>query len=59
MRKSLGSGAGRFIAGDWLEAIGGTFDLVVANPPYLSAAEMAGSPARLAPMTRGRARWRS
>jgi release factor glutamine methyltransferase len=32
----------RFMAGDWLEAIGGTFDLVVANPPYLSAAEMAG-----------------
>lgn len=35
-------GRARFIAGDWLEAIGGTFDLVVANPPYLSAAEMAG-----------------
>ena len=32
----------RFIAGDWLEAVQDTFDLVVANPPYLSAADMAG-----------------
>lgn len=32
----------RFMAGDWLEAVQGTFDLVVANPPYLSAADMAG-----------------
>jgi release factor glutamine methyltransferase len=31
----------RFIAGDWLEAVEGSFDLVVANPPYLSAADMA------------------
>jgi release factor glutamine methyltransferase len=32
----------RFLAGDWLEAVEGSFDLVVANPPYLSAEEMAG-----------------
>ena len=32
----------RFIAGDWLEAVQGTFDLVVVNPPYLSAEDMAG-----------------
>jgi len=32
----------RFIAGDWLEAVQDTFDLVVANPPYLSAADMVG-----------------
>lgn len=32
----------RFLAGDWLEAVRGTFDLVVANPPYLSAVDMAG-----------------
>jgi release factor glutamine methyltransferase len=30
-----------FIASDWLEAVAGSFDLVVANPPYLSAADMA------------------
>ena len=30
-----------FMACDWLDAIDGTFDLVVANPPYLSAADMA------------------
>ena len=40
---SLGVGdRARFMAGDWLEAVQGTFDLVVANPPYLSAADMAG-----------------
>ena len=31
-----------FLASDWLEAVSGTFDLVVANPPYLSQADMAG-----------------
>jgi release factor glutamine methyltransferase len=31
-----------FMAGDWLEAVEGSFDLVVANPPYLSAVDMAG-----------------
>jgi release factor glutamine methyltransferase len=31
-----------FLASDWLEAVEGSFDLVVANPPYLSAADMAG-----------------
>jgi release factor glutamine methyltransferase len=30
-----------FAASDWLEAVEGRFDLVVANPPYLSAADMA------------------
>jgi release factor glutamine methyltransferase len=30
----------QFMAGDWLDAIEDRFDLVVANPPYLSAAEM-------------------
>src|SRR5512144_35013 len=33
-----------FVAGDWLELIDGTFDLVVANPPYLSVADMAALP---------------
>lgn len=40
---SLGVGdRARFMVGDWLDAVQGTFDLVVANPPYLSAADMAG-----------------
>lgn len=30
-----------FIAGDWLDAIGGEFDLILANPPYLAASEIA------------------
>jgi release factor glutamine methyltransferase len=30
-----------FFVSDWLEAISDTFDVVAANPPYLSAAEMA------------------
>jgi release factor glutamine methyltransferase len=43
----------RFIAGDWLEAVEGSFDLVVANPPYLSAADMA----ELAPEVRDHDPW--
>ena len=31
-----------FIASDWLDALDGRFDLIVANPPYLAAAEIAG-----------------
>jgi len=31
-----------FIAGDWLDAVAGTFDLVLSNPPYLAAAEITG-----------------
>ena len=31
-----------FVAADWLDAIGGKFDLVLANPPYLAAEEIAG-----------------
>jgi release factor glutamine methyltransferase len=30
-----------FFISDWLEAVSGTFDLVVANPPYLSGADLA------------------
>jgi release factor glutamine methyltransferase len=36
-----------FVAGDWLEAIRGTFDLIVANPPYLASADIAGLPAEV------------
>jgi release factor glutamine methyltransferase len=35
----------RFLAADWLDAVDGEFDLVVANPPYLAAEEIE----RLAP----------
>lgn len=27
---------------DWFSAVGGTFDLIVSNPPYIAANEMAG-----------------
>jgi release factor glutamine methyltransferase len=40
---SLGVGdRASFLVSDWLEAVEGLFDLVVANPPYLSSADMAG-----------------
>ena len=42
MPRVLGVGdRAAFLASDWLEAVEGSFDLVVANPPYLSAADMA------------------
>ena len=31
-----------FLAGDWAQAIAGRFDLVLANPPYIEAAAIAG-----------------
>jgi release factor glutamine methyltransferase len=42
-RLGLGERAS-FVASDWLEALGGVFDLVVANPPYLAAPDIAGLP---------------
>ncbi|MGR3321065.1 MAG: peptide chain release factor N(5)-glutamine methyltransferase [Pseudooceanicola sp.] len=35
--------AGRltFLRSDWYEAVGGRWDLIVSNPPYIAAAEMA------------------
>jgi release factor glutamine methyltransferase len=32
----------RFIGADWLEGVGGRFDLIVSNPPYIASAEIAG-----------------
>ena len=41
--ESLGLGGRvRFAHGDWLAGIAGKFDLVLANPPYVALAEMAG-----------------
>jgi release factor glutamine methyltransferase len=31
-----------FLSGDWAEAIEGRFDLVLSNPPYIPAADIAG-----------------
>ena len=31
-----------FLAGNWAEALAGNFDLVLSNPPYIEAAEVAG-----------------
>src|SRR5262245_1071421 len=38
-----------FLASDWLDAVEASFDVVVANPPYLSGTDMAG----LSPEVRG------
>ncbi|WP_417250732.1 peptide chain release factor N(5)-glutamine methyltransferase [Celeribacter sp.] len=32
----------RFVQADWFEGVEGTFDLIVSNPPYIAAQEMAG-----------------
>ena len=40
---ALGIGArARFVRSDWFSAVEGRFDLIVSNPPYIAAAEMAG-----------------
>lgn len=36
------AGRAGFVRADWLAGVGGPFGLVVANPPYVAAAEMAG-----------------
>lgn len=33
-----------FVAGDWLTSVAGRFDLVLANPPYVSEADLAALP---------------
>lgn len=36
------AGRARFRRSDWFSAVEGVFDLVVSNPPYIGAAELAG-----------------
>lgn len=35
-------GRARLIRSDWFDAVGGCFDLIVSNPPYIARDEMAG-----------------
>ncbi len=40
--RRLGLGArARFLQGEWGRALGGPFDLIVSNPPYIATAELA------------------
>lgn len=41
VRLGFGARCG-FVVGDWAAALGGRFDLVLANPPYVPRGEMAG-----------------
>jgi release factor glutamine methyltransferase len=42
---ALGAGdRARFICGDWANALGSSFDLVVANPPYIRSGDISGLP---------------
>lgn len=43
----------RFLRSDWFSAVEGRFDLVVANPPYIAAGEMAGLAPELSYEPRG------
>jgi release factor glutamine methyltransferase len=43
--KRLGFGArAGFVVGNWAEAVGGRFDAIVANPPYIASGAIAGLP---------------
>ncbi len=44
-----------FVAGDWLAAVGGAFDIIIANPPYISDGERSGLPVDVAEFEPGRA----
>ena len=32
----------KFVAGDWCQGLAGRFDLIIANPPYIASADIAG-----------------
>jgi release factor glutamine methyltransferase len=42
------AGRSAFLAGDWTTALSGRFDLVLANPPYIESAAIAGLVAEVA-----------
>lgn len=43
--RALGLGErARFVVGNWADALDGRFDVIVANPPYISAGELAALP---------------
>ena len=46
-------GRASFAVGDWAEAVGGRFDLVLSNPPYIEAGDMAGLMPEVAREPRG------
>lgn len=47
--RALGVGKrARFVAADWFEGLSGRFDLIVSNPPYISATELAALPREVA-----------
>ena len=54
VRNGLAARAG-VMAGCWADAVAGTFDLVLSNPPYVAGAEMAG----LMPEVRDHEPWRA
>jgi release factor glutamine methyltransferase len=39
-RRHLAPGRARFICGDWMAPIGGSVDLIIANPPYIETEEI-------------------
>ncbi len=41
--RDLGLGSrSAFVLGDWADSVGGRFDLVLSNPPYIPASDLAG-----------------
>jgi release factor glutamine methyltransferase len=38
----------RFVCGDWADAVDGSFDLILCNPPYITTREMADLPPEVA-----------
>jgi release factor glutamine methyltransferase len=41
-RRHRVSDRAQLVAGDWLDAVSGKFDLILSNPPYLATEEIAG-----------------
>jgi release factor glutamine methyltransferase len=40
-RRHLAPGRAHFVCGDWMDPIGGSVDLIIANPPYIETDEIA------------------